>query len=586
MSLVDPRRGDAEDDASSTKRRTLLAIAGSLLAEISIPKLITAWVVLIVLPSVVLGLAPLIVSGWFAVISRKVTSYIDGLWAIALLVLLAAFGWIGGRRLARAAEQGFWSLNSLAVQPGYALWREGLRHLAERVLAPDISAERRTKLRAAAAAGAGIVVCVFGLLVAALAWQKSRWIGDVAMLSSPLGLAMSALANAVVLVSTYLAGAALVWGIADATMDQPRDLAAFDPAPPAGRSWRVAHLSDLHTVGEHFGFRIECGRAGPRGNERLSRTLARLNTIHVRQPLDLILITGDVTDAGRSSEWAEFLTIVEKHPQLARRILLLPGNHDVNVVDRANPARLDLPTSPGKRLRLMRVLSAMEALQGNRVRVIDARTGELGESLSDVLAPHRAAIAAFADAGTQSLSAKLVEIWNKVFPMVLPPDGDEGLGVILLNSNAESHFSFTNALGLVSSDQMRALTAVTCRLHRARWIVALHHHLVEYPRPAVALSERIGTALINGTFFVRQLQTLGGRVVAMHGHRHIDWVGECGGLRIVSAPSPVMEATDDEATCFHIHTLAMGLEGGLCLLAPERVDIPGTPGGITVKAFT
>jgi hypothetical protein len=36
-----------------------------------------------------------------------------------------------------------------------------------------------------------------------------------------------------------------------------------------------------------------------------------------------------------------------------------------------------------------------------------------------------------------------------------------------------------------------------------------------------------------------------------------------------------MEATDDEPTCFHVHTLAAGPEGRLCLLAPERVDIPG-----------
>ena len=48
--LVDPRLGDVEDDASSTKRRSLLGIAGSLLAEISIPKLLTAWLFLIVLP--------------------------------------------------------------------------------------------------------------------------------------------------------------------------------------------------------------------------------------------------------------------------------------------------------------------------------------------------------------------------------------------------------------------------------------------------------------------------------------------------------------------------------------------------------
>lgn len=68
---------------------------------------------------------------------------------------------------------------------------------------------------------------------------------------------------------------------------------------------------------------------------------------------------------------------------------------------------------------------------------------------------------------------------------------------------------------------------------------------------------------------------LGRRVVVMHGHHHIDWTGECGSLRIVSAPSPVMEATDAEPTSFYIHTLATAPEGRLCLLRPERVDVDG-----------
>jgi hypothetical protein len=266
--------------------------------------------------------------------------------------------------------------------------------------------------------------------------------------------------------------------------------------------------------------------------------------------------------------------------------LLLPGNHDVNVVDRANPARLDLPTSPGKRLRLMRALSAMEMLQGDRVRVADRGTGDLGKTLSEALAPHYADIAAFADAGSMSLSTRLAQVWSDVFPMVLPPDAPDGLGVILLDSNADAHFSFTNALGLVSTSQMLALAAVTRRMPRARWIVALHHHLVEYPKPVKAFSERIGTALINGTWFVRQLHALGGRIVAMHGHRHFDWIGECGGVRIVSAPSPVMEATDEQATSFHVHTLAAGPEGRLCLLTPERIEIAGMPREIELKVLS
>jgi hypothetical protein len=38
---------------------------------------------------------------------------------------------------------------------------------------------------------------------------------------------------------------------------------------------------------------------------------------------------------------------------------------------------------------------------------------------------------------------------------ILPPAQDDGLGVVILNSNAEMHFSFTNALGLVSVEQTR-----------------------------------------------------------------------------------------------------------------------------------
>src|SRR6185437_11772321 len=54
--VIDPRCGDIEDDASSPKRRSLLSLAGSLLLEISLPKLILAWILLLVVPGLLLGL--------------------------------------------------------------------------------------------------------------------------------------------------------------------------------------------------------------------------------------------------------------------------------------------------------------------------------------------------------------------------------------------------------------------------------------------------------------------------------------------------------------------------------------------------
>jgi hypothetical protein len=529
---------------------------------------------LVALPGLLLGIAPLLASIWFAAVSTRVANGFYGVAPVLLLAVLGAVGWLGGRRVLKLAEEGFWSLNGLVVQPVYALCREGLRHLVERWLAADVTDDRRAMFRAAAAAVAGVMVCAFGIWVASLAWPASHWNATMGDLAAPKRLATVALANALVIVSAYLAAAGLVWGVGDALMPQPRDLRAFAPAEDGARCWRVAHLSDIHTVGERYGFRIESGRAGPRGNDRLGQVFARLDAIHAADPLDVVLITGDLTDAGRAAEWAEFFDALAPYPAIAERLIALPGNHDVNVVDRANPARLDLPGSPRKRLRQMRMLSALEMLQGGRAHLVDAA---LGGTLSDAMVPHRAAIAGFAERGSLRLSWPLAKLWEQAFPMVLPPATPDGLGVIVLDSNAETHFSFTNALGLVPTAQARGVDVAVARYPDAVWVLAMHHHLVEYPQPAKALSERVGTALVNGSWFVRRLQRLGGRAVVMHGHRHIDWIGSCGSLPVVSAPSPVMQAPEDGDTWFYIHTLTAGADRRLMLRAPQRVTLPGRP---------
>jgi len=573
--ILDPRNGDIEDDAASTKRRSLMSLAGTLLAEISLPKLVVAWMLLIGFPSLLLGAAPLLISIWITSVWAKASNIFAEIWPALLLPPLVALGWFAGRPLLRLAENSFWSLNALAVQPVYIVFREGLRHLAERLFASRLSEAGRASVRAGTAAVSGFAICGLGLGLVVLVWPASRWIGDLLDLASPLQLARVVLANSIVLISGYFAAAALIWGIADATMAQPRDRRAHCTRATVGRKWRVAHLSDIHTVGERYGFRIESGRSGPRGNERLREALARLDEIHAEQPLDMILITGDLTDAGRSAEWAELFALLASYPQLADLVVALPGNHDVNVVDRASPARMDLPASPSKRLRQVRAISALGMLQGTRLHVMESKAGRLGGTLADALKPHAAGIAAFADNGSVRLSRSLAGLWAAIFPMVLPPEADDGLGVIVLNSNAETHFSFTNALGLVSAEQARAFRIVTEQYTRACWIVALHHHVVEYPRPTKDLSERIGTALINGSWFIRRLQHLADHAVIMHGHRHVDWIGECGGLLILSAPSPVMGATDSSETYFYVHTFSIGTTGRLQLLEPERITVCG-----------
>ena len=569
--LLDPRDGDVETDASATEKRSLLALAGNLLAEVSLPKLLSAFLLLIVLPALVLGLGPLVVTLWLSKVSS--TPRTGGLAATLFLIALLAIGWICGRPLLRIVEGSFWSLNALAIQPAYVACREGMLHVVEAILGEDATESKRARKRAIASAFAGILIFGLSLVALALVWRFTRWVGNGTDVRTPYRLVLPALANATAIALAYLAFASLWWGIADATMPQPRELTTFRAPSDFVRSWRVAHVSDIHVVGERFGFRLGSGRAGPRGNENFLEVLRRLDEVHRREPLDAIVITGDLTDAGTSAEWGELLDAFDEFPRLARLTVALPGNHDLNVVDRANPARLDLPTSPMKRLRQMRTVSVLAALQGGRVHVADETDHRMRDTVDRTFAPHADDVRAFANTGSRRLAKATSVVWDSAFPMILPPERDDGLGIIACNSNAETHFSFTNALGLVPAEKVYAIEAAVAQYPKACWVIALHHHIVEHPKLGHALAERIGTTLINGNWFTRRLLRFADRAIVMHGHRHIDWMGACGDLLILSAPSAVMPAKGTTDLYFYVQTIGIDAAGHIGLAEPMRVDV-------------
>ncbi|CAH0145078.1 metallophosphoesterase [Roseomonas sp. CECT 9278] len=570
MAFADPRDGDLEDDASSTSRHSLLGHASHILLEISLPKLALAALLLLVVPAVLIGAAPK-VALWFAdQVWARVSDAGRWITVIAVLLLAAGILWRWSARLLRAVERNFWALNAALVQPLYMAVRE-LVGLALEFVAPtrDFAAARRL-----AGLVAGSLLAVGAALVAlAVGPLPSVIVDDL----SPAGLLRAAgdsLSNGIWAIAVYLMVGAPAWSVAEALAGSPQEI---DSAiVPGTAAWRIAHLSDIHVVGDPYGFRLECGRDGPRGNARLDAALAVLAAEDARERLDWIMVTGDVTDAGRNAEYIAFEEALARHPALRDRVLVIPGNHDVNIVDRANPARLELPIAPGGSLRRLRMLAATARLQGHRVHVMDRAARALGPTLNDWLAAdgRGAALARFMDDGGIRAGLAAREVWNQAWPMVVPPPAPDGLGVILLDSNAETHFSFTNALGLVGMDQMRAAEAAMAQFPRARWLVALHHHLMEYPRPGAALAERIGTALVNGHWVLGRLRRVAARVLVLHGHRHFDWMGTSGALRIASAPSPVMGAPDRPEGRFWIHALAPSADGGLAMLAPRPVAVP------------
>ena len=270
---------------------------------------------------------------------------------------------------------------------------KALRHLAELLFGRQCrrggagtaarGERRRRRHRALPSLRGWHRACSSGLLRAG-----SATVADLVLLHR---LIVPALANAVVLVSGYLAVASLVWGIADATMDQPLDLAGFDDAPPAAGPGASRIFPTFMWSASVMASASRADARGPRGNERLAQAAgSRLAAIHADRPARP---RADHRRHDRcrprrrngpnsSTCWRGIRTS-------RQRMLMLPGNHDVNIVDRANPARLDLPTSPGKRLRQMRTLSAIAAVQGERVHVVDRRRASRARRSIEALAPHR-----------------------------------------------------------------------------------------------------------------------------------------------------------------------------------------------------
>ena len=85
--LIDPRDGDAEDDSSSTKKRPILAIAGSMLAELSPAKFILTWIIIVAAPALTIGMIPPIASAWLTKVSDKTLAF-SGIGSVLIIVLL------------------------------------------------------------------------------------------------------------------------------------------------------------------------------------------------------------------------------------------------------------------------------------------------------------------------------------------------------------------------------------------------------------------------------------------------------------------------------------------------------------------
>ncbi len=576
MRIWDLRRGDNDDNRSSPYGGGLRGLVLSTLLEFNYLKAPLSFLVLILGPALLVGIAPSVVFTYGRLLLRSTavagSTLLAELGFLAILVVAAL--WMGRRFLAAALLK-VHHLHYILVFPIFVALREVLRAIGERFGSRPVAPEQLALRRRLGAVLAALLFAIAGLALALTVEVSTGFkLLDVEH-ASLWDDFKAALGNAAVILGLSTVVESLYWLWRELTLSSP--VLDWVPGPSqAGASvLRVAHLSDLHLVGERYGYRMETGTHGPQGNGRFRDALGKLAAIHEQTPLDRILVTGDITDAGTRAEWAEFIDLIRGYHELRERLSFVPGNHDVNIVDRTNPGRLDLPRSAGPALRKLRFILALDAVQGDRARVVDHASGSLGPSLREYLRQGKRVelLRDLAQRGAMRGRSEIAKVWDGMFPLVEPARAEDGCGLILLDSNAPSNFSLTNAIGVVNPAQMRALTLVLRNSPGRAWIILLHHQVVEYPVLSIQLRERIGLALVNAPDVLAAMAPYASRVLVLHGHRHRDWIGSCGGVVLCSAPSVALDSAgvEEHRGSFHIRELTLGPGGDIRLAATRRV---------------
>lgn len=578
MPIWDLRSGDADDNRTSPYGTGWKSLIFSNVLEFSYLKAVLAFLILIVIPALLVGIAPSIILtysrhtlGTVASVGRSPT-----LWVVLVLAALIVLPLWAGRRFLSIALDNFWHLHYTLVFPIFVALRETLGTVSERLPGMTCTQEHIHRRRRVATVVAALLLGGAGF---ALAMSVELSVGlrlvDAERVA-PWAVARAALGNAAMVFGFSTAATSVFWLWRELSVTEPA-LDWPNPLQPAESLFRVAHLSDLHVVGERYGFRMETGTHGPQGNQCVLDALERLAAIDSSRPLHRVLVTGDITDAGTRAEWAEFTDLIGHFPALRSRMSLVPGNHDINIVDRTNTARPDLPWSVGKALRRLRFVFALDQIQGDRAHLVDRKSGSLGPSLAHYLreGERPRLLRALAEYGSVRGRLEISKVWEAIFPLVEPAIEEQGYGVILLDSNAPSNLSLTNAVGVVSPTQLRALRSVLKGSRQGAWLILLHHQVVEYPVLGISLRDRIGLALMNAPDLLAAITPHAARTVILHGHRHIGWVGITGQAVLCSAPSVTL-GMEEYRGQFDIHEFSVSPAGRIQITSNERVKVSQT----------
>lgn len=366
----------------------------------------------------------------------------------------------------------------------------------------------------------------------------------------------------------------------------PDQAEAFSRPAGLAQSLNVAHLSDLHLTDQGGTLAV----SGGLGGNTQFKALLRAHAATLRRQ-DAVILSGDVTDAGRASEWKVFFTEWERLG-LSGRCILVPGNHEVNIIDPADRVAVD-PAHVLRAKRLLRTLAALDRMQGDRAWVWGPQGPEL---LRAYLARHAVGLEAFIrdpSLGTPTLpwvrlagtlllgtwkpatrSARrrldaLNALWQGAFPMLVSLPGSQAMGLVL-DSNVAATGIWDNALGEVNAGQLDRLRLLQShpRFAGRPCLVLLHHHVALPPLDlnfAYDLKADL-MSLLNARQLVDALPP--GRQLVLHGHKHLSYFGHLARrIQVVSAPSSTLPDERHPARPLGFFTLPLALGSGQAAMA-------------------
>jgi 3',5'-cyclic AMP phosphodiesterase CpdA len=364
--------------------------------------------------------------------------------------------------------------------------------------------------------------------------------------------------------------------------------------PPGNEALSLVHLSDLHIVEQPRVRLVERRVAG--GN-------ARLEAILDATPLDdtdLLVITGDVTDRGTAIAWRSFLEILDERG-LAERTLLVPGNHDLallELLDRADRRARRRAALRADRFsivqlaNLLKFAEAFTATYGGRhgfvlsddgddivpwedaFRAVERRVRPLLQSLAERPAPTARLRHYFRDRAVVDDYARPIdeahEALARLFPVAVPVAGRDAVVFVLNSVTSRSRHPATNAIGRIGRLQYRRLDRLARFFGQALRLVALHHHVVRRPEEAgLHLRDRLIaklTVLGDPRPLLRFCRREGVRAV-LHGHRHLSYQLRLpDGTVLLAAPSSTLgdELAHDPRAHVERYTFAARPESVTC----------------------